>query len=141
LNTAVTERDAAQQERARRSAAAAEAERVVADAAVHRAFQARWDRVMKKQPFPFKHVILLVFRESPNTWFPTQLWAMNRYLCLQGRAMTFDFQHRLGTPELTTIRRKKTVDRRGLQPELMSSSRDEIVKLLDLYLPICPARI
>jgi hypothetical protein len=79
------------------------------------------------------HVRFLLFRESPTTPFPAGLWAMYRHVRLQGKALTFDFHHMLGIPELTTIRRRKTIGRWGLEPEMMSGSVEDIVKIFDLY--------
>jgi hypothetical protein len=111
LNAATAERDAARQELERQASAAAEAERVIAEAAAHRDSMARWDLVKTTHPFLMNHVRFLIFRESTRTPFPAELWAQYRHVRLQGKALTFDFHHMFGTPELTTIRRQKMRER------------------------------
>jgi hypothetical protein len=132
LNTARAERDAARQELERQAAAAAEAAKVIGEAAAHRDFQTRWDRVMKKHPFLMEHVHFLMFRESGHTGFPAELWPLYRFIRLQGKALTYDFQHLFGTPELSTIADKKK-EHWGVESELMDGSVESITKILELY--------
>jgi hypothetical protein len=84
LNTATAERDAARSEVERQASAAAEAEGVIGEAAAHRDFQTRWDRVLAKYPFLMNHVRFLMFRESTTTPFPAGLWAIRELITAFG---------------------------------------------------------
>jgi hypothetical protein len=80
-----------------------------------------------------KHVQFLLYREMGTIGFLDELWPLYRLIRLQGKALTFDFQHLFGTPAITTNAEKKKKEGWGLTHELMDGSFESIMKIVDLY--------